>query len=85
MLCNTHDVTLCNTHDVTLCHSDQVSAVVQSLEENLQLLCVTGVEDQLQVRPGVWKVKGGWVRVGAWKMKGGWVESGAVEGEGKVG
>ena len=73
MLCNTHDVTLCNTHDVTLCHSDQVSAVVQSLEENLQLLCVTGVEDQLQVRPG------------AWKMKGGWVESGGVEGEGRVG
>ena len=63
----------CNTHDVTLCHSDQVSAVVQSLEENLQLLCVTGVEDQLQVRPG------------AWKMKGGWVESGDVEDEGRVG
>ena len=38
--------------DVTLCNSDQVSAVVQSLEENLQLLCVTGVEDQLQVRLG---------------------------------
>ena len=29
--------------------SAQVSAVVQSLEENLELLCVTGVEDQLQV------------------------------------
>ena len=27
----------------------QVAAVVQSLEENLELLCVTGVEDQLQV------------------------------------
>jgi len=29
-----------------------VSAVVQSLEENLELLCVTGVEDQLQVGRG---------------------------------
>ncbi len=27
----------------------QVSGVVQSLEENLELLCLTGVEDQLQV------------------------------------
>ena len=50
-----------------------MSAVVQSLEENLQLLCVTGVEDQLQVKPG------------PWKMKGGWVESGGVEDEGWVG
>lgn len=29
--------------------SAQVSAVVQSLEDDLQLLCITGVEDQLQV------------------------------------
>ena len=36
-------------HNVT----GQVSAVVQSLEENLELLCVTGVEDQLQVGRGV--------------------------------
>ncbi len=28
---------------------NQVSAVVQSLEDNLELLCLTGVEDQLQV------------------------------------
>ncbi len=27
----------------------QVATVVSSLEEDLQLLCVTGVEDQLQV------------------------------------
>ena len=53
------DVMLCNTHGVTLCTSDQVSAVVQSLEENLQLLCVTGVEDQLQVRLGAWMREGG--------------------------
>ena len=53
------DVMLCNTHGVTLCISDQVSAVVQSLEENLQLLCVTGVEDQLQVRLGAWTREGG--------------------------
>ena len=32
----------------------QVAAVVQSLEENLELLCVTGVEDQLQVSLELW-------------------------------
>jgi hypothetical protein len=26
-----------------------VAAVIEGLEENLELLCVTGVEDQLQV------------------------------------
>lgn len=29
--------------------SSQVAAVIEGLEENLELLCVTGVEDQLQV------------------------------------
>ena len=29
--------------------TSQVAAVTDSLEENLELLCVTGVEDQLQV------------------------------------
>lgn len=29
--------------------SAQVTTVVQSLEEDLELLCITGVEDQLQV------------------------------------
>ncbi len=30
--------------------ASQVAAVVGGLEENLELLCITGVEDQLQVR-----------------------------------
>lgn len=29
--------------------ASQVAAVIEGLEENLELLCVTGVEDQLQV------------------------------------
>jgi len=48
----------------------QVSAVVQSLEENLELLCVTGVEDQLQhdVRPTLELLRNAGIRV--WMLTG---------------
>ena len=37
-----------------------MAAVTDSLEENLELLCVTGVEDQLQVNAAVHLLYSGW-------------------------
>ena len=48
----------------------QVSAVVASLEDNLQLLCITGVEDQLQidVRPTLELLRNAGIRVCVWSV-----------------
>ena len=49
---------------VTLCWP-QVSGVISSLEDGLQLLCLTGVEDQLQsdVRPTLELLRDAGIRV----------------------
>lgn len=46
--------------------SAHVSAVVETLERDMELLCVTGVEDQLQtdVRETLEKLKNAGIRVG---------------------
>lgn len=50
-------------HDRTL----KVAAVVESLEREMELLCLTGVEDQLQadVRPTLELLRNAGIKVGA--------------------
>lgn len=53
-------------HDRTI----KVAAVVESLEREMELLCLTGVEDQLQadVRPTLELLRNAGIKVGAEKQ-----------------